>query len=319
MPSGPSPPTPRWGAATGGSWTPPRWRVAAPTRRSRVRRWPGGPAPAGVPAMHAGSGLRLHLVCTLHGPAGRRRADRRQAADREVQLDLPAVQPHLVAVRPGQQLLVADKHDHGREVEGVLAEPGVRPLRPTRTGQPQRPGVPLFKPPRQPIESVDHTFKGSSTLSATAVTRPVAGGFGSWGAPWPDRRDLAPPPDRPGDPAVTGRPRPLTPWNHPSSRPHPRRTTRGGQSSWFYRSSPSAIGGPNALRGWFLVSREADDPVLGFRGQYGPAGLTEHKVVVEGVLSGPWPACACPRGCRTVARAVVDIPGAWRGQSVVVA
>jgi hypothetical protein len=59
---------------------------------------------------------------------------------------------------------VADQHDHGREVEDVLAGLGVRLLRPARTGEAERAGVPLFKPLRQLIESVNQTFKGQLDL-----------------------------------------------------------------------------------------------------------------------------------------------------------
>jgi hypothetical protein len=127
-----------------------------------------------------------------------------KAADREAPLDLPAVQPHLVAVRPGEAAggRPARPRPRGR---GRPGRAGRAAAATDAHGRTQRPGVPLFKPPRQPIESVNHTLKGSSTWSATAVTRPVACGVGSCRAPWPDRRDLAPPPDRPGDPAATGR------------------------------------------------------------------------------------------------------------------
>jgi hypothetical protein len=45
-----------------------------------------------------------------------------------------------------------------------LVEQDVRLLRPTRKGEPERPGAPLFKPLRQVIESVNETFKGQLNL-----------------------------------------------------------------------------------------------------------------------------------------------------------
>jgi hypothetical protein len=108
-------------------------------------------------------GLRLHLVCTLHGlPVAFALADAK-VVDREVLAELLAVEPELVAARPGQ-LLVADKNYYGREVETVLGELGVRLLRPARKGEPERPGARLFKPLRQLIESVNATFKGQLDL-----------------------------------------------------------------------------------------------------------------------------------------------------------
>ena len=80
---------------------------------------------------------------------------------------------------------MADKNYYGREFEGILAELGVRLLRPARKGEPQRPGVQLFKPLRQLIESVNTPSRGSWTWSGMAVTRPVACRFGSYSASWP--------------------------------------------------------------------------------------------------------------------------------------
>jgi hypothetical protein len=100
--------------------------------------------------------------------------------------ELVSVEPELVGARPGQ-VLIADKNYYGHQFEQLLAELGVRLLRPARKGEPERPGARLFKPLRQLIESVNDTFKASSTLNATAVTRPVASGFGSCSASWRSR------------------------------------------------------------------------------------------------------------------------------------
>ena len=108
-------------------------------------------------------GLRLHLVCTLHGLPITFALTSAKAVDREVLVDLLAVEPQLAAARPGQ-LLIADKNDYGREVEHVLAELGVRLLRPARKGEVERPGARLFKPLRPLIESVNATFKGQLNL-----------------------------------------------------------------------------------------------------------------------------------------------------------
>jgi hypothetical protein len=45
-----------------------------------------------------------------------------------------------------------------------LAGLGVRLLRPARKGEPERPGVGLFRPLRQLVESVNATFKGQLDL-----------------------------------------------------------------------------------------------------------------------------------------------------------
>jgi len=108
-------------------------------------------------------GLRLHLVCTLHGLPVAFALTGAKATDREVLLDLLAVEPQLLAARSGQVLL-ADKNYSGREFEHILAELGVRLLRPARKGEAKRPGARLFRPLRQLIESVNQTFKGQLDL-----------------------------------------------------------------------------------------------------------------------------------------------------------
>jgi hypothetical protein len=108
-------------------------------------------------------GLRLHLVCTLHGLPVAFALTGAKADERQVLLDLLAVEPELVAARPGQVLL-ADKHYFGHEFERVLAGLQVRLVRPARKGEPERAGAHLFKPLRQLIESVNQTFKGQLDL-----------------------------------------------------------------------------------------------------------------------------------------------------------
>jgi hypothetical protein len=131
------------------------------TKRSALAGW----AQYGYCASHSRYfwGLRLHLVCTLHGLPVVFALTGAKADERQVLVDLLAVEPRLVAARPGQVLL-ADKHYYGREFERVLAELGVQLLRPARKGEEERPGAQLFKPLRQLIESVNQTFKGQLDL-----------------------------------------------------------------------------------------------------------------------------------------------------------
>ena len=102
-------------------------------------------------------------MCTLHGLPVAFALTGAKADERQVLLDLLAVEPQLVAARPGQ-VLIADKHYYGREFERVLAGLGLRLLRPARKGEAERPGARLFKPLRQLIESVNQTFKGQLDL-----------------------------------------------------------------------------------------------------------------------------------------------------------
>jgi hypothetical protein len=96
-------------------------------------------------------GLRLHLVCTLHGLPIAFALTGAKADERQVLLDLLAAEPELVAARP-EQVLLADKHYFGDQFERVLAGLDLRLLRPARKGEPERPGAHLFKPLRQLIE-----------------------------------------------------------------------------------------------------------------------------------------------------------------------
>jgi hypothetical protein len=86
-----------------------------------------------------------------------------KALDREILAELLAIEPELIAARPGQ-LLIADKNYYGHQFDQSLTELGVRLLRPARKGEPERAGAHLFKPLRQLIESVNATFKGQLDL-----------------------------------------------------------------------------------------------------------------------------------------------------------
>jgi Transposase DDE domain len=107
-------------------------------------------------------GLRLHLLCTLHGlPVGwaltGAKADERHALT-DILTGTPAL-----AERPGQTL-IGDKNYYGRAFEAELADAGITLLRPTRAGETTRPGERFFKPLRQIIESVNDTLKGQLDL-----------------------------------------------------------------------------------------------------------------------------------------------------------
>jgi hypothetical protein len=108
-------------------------------------------------------GLRLHLLCTLHGlPIGFALTGAK-ADEREVLLDILHTDPALTAKRVGQTV-IADKNYYGREFETTLAAAGLNLLRPARKGEPPRPGTRFFKPLRQVIESINDTLKGQLDL-----------------------------------------------------------------------------------------------------------------------------------------------------------
>ena len=129
-------------------------------RRSDLAGW----AEYGYCASHSRYfwGLRLHLLCTLHGlPAGFALTGAK-ADERLVLLDILA-DPALTAGRPGQ-MIIGDKNYFGAAFEAELADGRGCLLRPARKGEPERPGSQFFKPLRQIIESVNQTFKGQLDL-----------------------------------------------------------------------------------------------------------------------------------------------------------
>jgi hypothetical protein len=108
-------------------------------------------------------GLRLHLVCTLHGlPAGFALTGAK-ADERQVLLGILAEDESLLAGRAGQ-VITGDKGYYGRDFEAVLAAASLTLLRPARKGEPEPAGRQYFKPLRQAIESVNDTLKGQLDL-----------------------------------------------------------------------------------------------------------------------------------------------------------
>ena len=117
-------------------------------------------------------GLRLHLVCTLHGlPVGwaltGAKADEREALD-AILAELP-----IIPAGAGHQMLIADKNYFGREFEAELADARIDLLRPARKGETSGPGARFFKPLRQIIESINQTLKGQLDLERHGGRNPA--------------------------------------------------------------------------------------------------------------------------------------------------
>ena len=117
-------------------------------------------------------GLRLHLVCTLHGLPVAFALTGAKADERETLLAMFEVEPGLVTDRAGQTL-IGDKNYFGRGFERQLAQWGIRLLRPARKGEAERAGSQLFKPLRQVIESINESFRASSTSNVTGAAPPA--------------------------------------------------------------------------------------------------------------------------------------------------
>lgn len=109
-------------------------------------------------------GLRLHLVCTLHGlPVGWALTGAK-ADERRVLADIVAHTPALRARAGGPLTWIADKAYYGTAFETEVTDSGITLLRPARKGEQPRPGERFFKPLRQIIESVNDTLKGQLDL-----------------------------------------------------------------------------------------------------------------------------------------------------------
>lgn len=135
-------------------------------KRSELAGW----AEYGYCASHSRYfwGLRLHLVCTLHGlPLGwaltGAKADEREVFAAIVD-STPALRPSLAQARGRHQVVIADKNYYGKAFEADLDATGIELLRPARKGEKPRPGQRFFKPLRQIIESINDTFKGQLNL-----------------------------------------------------------------------------------------------------------------------------------------------------------
>jgi hypothetical protein len=108
-------------------------------------------------------GLRLHLVCTLHGLPVMFALAGAKADERETLLGMLENAADVVNARPGQTL-IGDKNYFGRAFEDELTERELVLLRPVRKGEARRAGQRFLRPLRQIIESVNWTLKGHLDL-----------------------------------------------------------------------------------------------------------------------------------------------------------
>jgi hypothetical protein len=108
-------------------------------------------------------GLRLHLVCTLHGLPVMFALAGAKADERETLLGMLENAADVVNARPGQTL-IGDKNYFGRTFEDELTERELVLLRPVRKGEARRAGQRFLRPLRQIIESVNWTLKGHLDL-----------------------------------------------------------------------------------------------------------------------------------------------------------
>ena len=163
-------------------------------RRSDAAGW----AEYGYCASHSRFfwGLRLHLVCTLHGLPVLFAVAGAKADEREVLLGMLGSGSDVVNAHAGQTL-IGDKNYFGRTFENDLTERELVLLRPVRKGEARRAGQNLFKPPRQIIESVNWDPQRAARPGTTRRAHPGRDHCPDPGPhPRADRRQLAQRQDR---------------------------------------------------------------------------------------------------------------------------
>ena len=140
-------------------------------RRSELAGW----AEYGYCASHSRyfRGLRLHLLCTLHGlPAGFALTGAK-ADERDVLLGILAADPDLAARLPGQ-IIIGDKNYFGREFRDSSPEPGraccARPAKPNPNGPAPSSSSRCAKSSSRSTTP----SRASSTSNTTAATHPRA-------------------------------------------------------------------------------------------------------------------------------------------------
>ena len=142
-------------------------------RRSDLAGWAG----YGYCASHSRFfwGLRLHLVCTVHGLPVAWAVTSPGQDEREV---LRSMLEHLAPT--SAHTIITDKGYRSKDLEDDLNQAGLTLLRPAARNEDPRPGAGLLRPLRQRIESVFDTLKDQLGLerhngrTPTAVTMRVA-------------------------------------------------------------------------------------------------------------------------------------------------
>ena len=125
-------------------WTDDVWVVdstpveCARSRETVARSDLAGWAEYGYCASHSRFfwGLRLHLLCTLHGlPVGFALTGAK-ADERQTLIGIFDADPDLTAPSRAGQIVIGDKNYYGRGFEAILAGTGLDLLRPARKGEP---------------------------------------------------------------------------------------------------------------------------------------------------------------------------------------
>jgi hypothetical protein len=129
-------------------------------------------------------GLRLHLLCTLHGLPVGFAVSGAKADEREVLLGVLQAYPTLTVGRSGQTV-IADRQYYGRQFENTLLSHGLTLLRPARAGETPRPGTRFSSRCARSSSRSTTPSKANSTWNTTAGTPRWGSGCASCNASWP--------------------------------------------------------------------------------------------------------------------------------------
>jgi hypothetical protein len=176
-------------------------------------------------------GLRLHLLCTLHGLPIAAAVTGAKADERHVLLGMldDADLAHQIA----GTTLIADKNYYGRDFETTLTAAGIDLLRPTRKGRKDPPGWTILQTTASICRiGVRHLQRPArpGTARRTNIIRRTHPHLATH--PRAHRRDLAQRQHWRTHQTLTDRLRPLTPWNQSSSEASPLTAEVAGWVEW---------------------------------------------------------------------------------------
>ena len=130
-------------------------------------------------------GLRLHLLCTVHGlPLGWALTGAK-ADERDVLIEILSTTSTPVSNTKESATIIGDKNYHGRAFEATLADQGITLLRPARKGETPSPGHRFFKPSGRSSNRSMTPSKANSTSNTTKAAPSPGFAPASDNASWP--------------------------------------------------------------------------------------------------------------------------------------
>ena len=130
-------------------------------------------------------GLRLHLLCTVHGlPLGWALTGAK-ADERDVLIEILSTTSTLVSNTRASATIIGDKNYYGRAFEATLAENGITLLRPARKGETPPPVTDSSNPSGRSSNRSMTPSKANSTSNTTTAAPSPGFAPASDNASWP--------------------------------------------------------------------------------------------------------------------------------------